>query len=96
MLILWGHFERPPFVSLSKKSEVSINYEVDDIITSRAIETLTEPINTHFSGKHSVEHEILKFSQVGIGKKVFCVIHTTRTLCTTPLCITYQISVKRL
>ena len=58
------------------EGKVCINNKIDHVVSCINIETIAEPINTIISREHSVKHEILKFSQVGIGKEV-CFVHTS-------------------
>ena len=46
--------------SVTEESIVSVKNEVDYIISGRNIEAITEPINTHISREHGIEHVILK------------------------------------
>ena len=53
-----------------------IKDKIYDLISSTNLETIAEPIDCHIIGAHGIKHEILKFSQVGIGKEV-CFVHTS-------------------
>ena len=50
-------------MSLTEESKVCIKDEIDDLISCTNVETLAEPINTHFCGHHGIEHEILQVLQ---------------------------------
>ena len=54
------HFQ----VSLTKEGEVSIQDKIDDLVSGRAIEAITEPIECHLAGCHGVAHVPLQFEQV--------------------------------
>ena len=58
--------------SVTEESIVSVKNEVDYIISGRTIETITEPVNTHISRAHGIEHVVLK-----VLKRVshLCVCH---------------------
>ena len=62
-------------MSLTEESKVCINDEIDDLIGCTNVETFAEPINTHFSREHSVEHVVLQVLQ-GLGRgKESCFVH---------------------
>ena len=47
-------------VCLSEECLVSIQHEVDHLISGRALEAITEPVQCHLAGCHGVEHEVLE------------------------------------
>ena len=54
---------------VSEHAEMGIKHEVDHLIGSRAIETLTEPVNRQVSGYHGVKEEVLQVLQVLIREE---------------------------
>ena len=48
-------------LSVTVKGKVCINDEINNLIGCINIEPIAIPIDTIVSGKHSIEHEILKF-----------------------------------
>ena len=63
-----------PQVSLTKEGEVSIQDKIDDLVSGRAIEAITEPIECHLAGCHGVAHVPLQFEQV-VVVEVECFDH---------------------
>ena len=63
---------------VGKHVEMRIDHEVDDLLGSRALELLTEPVNRQVSGCHGIEQEILQVLEVLRGEEVLshgCFVH---------------------
>ena len=66
-------------MSVTVESVMCIKDEINDLISCINLETIAEPINTHFCREHCVKHEILQFEQgdlfsVERGERV-CFVH---------------------
>ena len=59
-------------VCLSKKCLMSIQHEVDHLISRRHVEAITEPVQRHLAGCHGVEHVVL---EVLDGLSHLCFVH---------------------
>ena len=64
------------FLSVTEVSKVSINNEINHVVSCTNIVTIAEPINTIIGREHSVKHEVLKVGQVLSGEEV-CFVHTS-------------------
>ena len=60
---------------IGKHLEMCLHYEINDLVSGRALELLAKPVNRQVSRCHGIKQEILQILQgLGIGEKG-CFVH---------------------